>query len=318
MTQHKKTALVALSIAVAALAMGLWLRNFDVSPSDLDHLLAVLRWWPIPPLFVLLALHVALSSWRWMLIEVALGGDRPQFAPAFATGAFALGLGTFLPSPVVNVACRGFANRINGTSGLRGAFSGGIDQIADFALVMLLAIPAGVAFFYQDLRIYLIGAVAITLLGLGIIMLVPALAKSIRLPFHIPGLSRIAPLADRSLLLKLYGISLLRVANLTAMTLMIHAATASASISAVVIAVPLVTVAISAAMLPGAFGISEWSFSAVFSGLGIMRENIVLFVLANRIILTGLSLMLALIVALAMTASLLHKRRSIRHGRPSD
>jgi hypothetical protein len=309
MNAQRKSALIALSIAVAALAMWLWLRKFDVSRGELESLFLRLRWWPVLPLFGLLAGHVALSSWRWSIIEVALGADRPAFGPAFATGAFAMGLGTFLPSPVINVACRGFANRVAGSSGLRGALSGGVDQVADLAVVVLMALPAAIAFVRHDVTIYLIGVPVMALAGLAGLMLLPTLVRTIRLPFRIPALHRIAPLAERSPLLKVYGISLVRMVNLTAMTVAIHAAIGTASVGAVLIAVPLVTLAISAAMLPGAFGISEWSFSAVFAGLGIPPGDIVLFVLANRIVLTGLSLLLAMIVGLALAAILVSKHR---------
>lgn len=310
MSPRWKSVFVALSIVVAALAMGLWLRNFDVSHQVLADLLARMRWWPVLPLFALLAGHVALSSWRWSLIEEALGGSRPPFVPAFATGAFALGLGTFLPSPVMNVACRGFANRISGTSGLRGAFSGGVDQVADLAAVMLLAIPAALAFLQQDVAIYWLGVPVAAVAGLAALMAVPMLMQFALRRWRFALLEQIAPLAQGPVLLRIYVISLARVVNLTAMTLAIHAMTGTASAGAVAVAVPLVTVAISAAMLPGAFGISEWSFSAVFAGLGVPRGDIVLFVLANRLVLTGLSLLLATIVAAAMAKVMLSNRQA--------
>lgn len=297
---RRRSALLLLSIVVAALAIWLWLRNFDISVDAFSQLFARLRWWPVLLLFCLLTEHVALSSWRWSIIEVRLGGERPRFSHAFAAGAFSLGLGTFLPSPLVNVACRSLANRISGTSGLRGVISGGIDQLADLAVVVLVAIPAVIALLRHDLDFYIVGAPAMALLGLGLIAILPAIVQAIFPLFLIPGLDRIAPLVDRSLLLKLYGISMLRVVNLTLMTLAIHAATGTATVAAVVVGVPLVTLAISAAMLPGALGVSEWSFAAVFSSFGVARSDIVLFVLANRIVLTALSLALALLVLLVM------------------
>jgi hypothetical protein len=238
-----------------------------------------------------------------------LGGQRPRFGSAFAAGAFALGLGTFLPAPVVNVACRGFANRISGNSGLRGALSGGIDQIADLAVVALMAVPATVAFLTHDLDLFLYGAFAMALVGLGLTSVLPALVRWALLRFPRVGAERIAALADRPLLLKIYGISLLRVVNITLMTLAIHAATGAATVSAVVIGAPLVTLAISAAMLPGAFGISEWSFSTIYASLGVSRGEIVLFVLGNRIVLTGLSLALALFVLFTMVPGNLRRKK---------
>jgi Lysylphosphatidylglycerol synthase TM region len=302
---RRQSGLILLSIVVAALAIWLWLRNFSISADAFSQLFVRLRWWPVLPLFCLLAEHVALSSWRWSLIEVGLGGGRPRFSRAFAAGALSLGLGTFLPPPVVNVVFRSLANRVSGTSGLRGVISGGIDQMADLATVVLVSIPAVIAFVHHDLDLYFMGAAVMVLLGLVLILTLPAIVRRVFPPSLVSGLNGIAPLIDRPLLLKLYGISLLRVANLTLMTLAIHVATGTATVTAVVIGVPLVTLAISAAMLPGALGVSEWSFSAVFSSFGVARGDIVLFVLANRIVLTGLSLTLALLVFLAMARALL-------------
>lgn len=304
---RRQAGLIPLSIAISALAIWFWLRNFNVSADALSQLFVRLRWWPILILFALLAEHVALSSWRWTLIEVGLGGERPRFSHAFAAGAFSLALGTFLPSPAINIVCRGLANRVSGTSGLRGAISGGIDQIADLAVVTLVTIPAAIAFLRHDLGLYLMGTTTVALLGLGLLLALPTNVRLVFPHFLIPALDRIAPLVNRPLLLKLYGISLLRVVNLTLMTLAIHAATDTATVAAVVIGVPLVTLAISAAMLPGALGVSEWSFTAVFSSFDVAASDIVLFVLANRIVLTSLSLTLALLVLLAIAPALLRQ-----------
>jgi len=302
MTPRLRLFLVTLSIVVAALAMWLWLDNFNVSMADFRLLYERLQWWPLPFLFVFLAGHVALASWRWSIIEQGLSGQRPAFAHAFAAGGLALGLGTFLPAPVVNIACRSLTNRVNGMSSLRGALSGLADQLADLAVIALLAVPAAIALNYRDLGFFLGGALAATLLGLAIVIQLPKLVHTQYYPIQ---LQKAAPLFERSLLFKIYGISLLRVANLVVMTLAIHAAVGAASISAIVIGTPLITLAISIAMLPGAIGASEWSFSAVFSAYGIPKADIVIFVLANRVVLTGLSLLLMLIVLIAMARKLL-------------
>ena len=312
MTKTQRSGLIALSILIAMAAMGLWLSNFDVSAADVSRLGARLRWGPILPLFILLAGHVGLSAWRWSLIEVALGGRRPDFMSAFATGAFALGLGTFLPAPIVNVACRGLANRVNGASGMRGVLSGAIDQLADLAMVVLLTLPAAIALLYGNVEIYFWGGPAILLFVFGLIRFSPNLLGNYILPFRIPKGDQLGRLANRRLVTTLYGISFLRVVNLTLMTLLVHAAVGTGSAAVVIVSIPLVTLAISAAMLPGAIGVSEWSFSAVFAAFGVASGDIVLFVLANRIVLTALYLLLALIILALFT---LVRRRSVE--RPS-
>lgn len=308
MIRSYRTAFISLSLIVAALAMWLWLRNFDVSTAEMAVLIDNLNWWSIAPLFALVAGHVALSSWRWSIIEGVLAGERPPFGPAYTTGALAQALGTFLPSPLVHAACRGMANRMNGENGLRGAFSGGLDQLADFAVVLLMAVPAAFALAYRDIDIYLLGAALIALIGLGLTILLPALCRSFRRFSICRGKAAILLRFDHPILLKLYGISLLRLANLTGMNLVVHAAIGTATIDAILVGVPLVALATSVAMLPGAFGVSEWSFSAIFDGFGVDPVGIVLFVLANRILFTGVSLAVAATTLLMRAPSWLRRR----------
>ncbi|WP_056346623.1 lysylphosphatidylglycerol synthase domain-containing protein [Sphingopyxis sp. Root1497] len=293
MTRRTRFILIISSIALAGLAMALWVRSFGVSGAEFQTLFDHLILWPVVPLLALVVGHVALSSWRWSLIEEVLSGVRPRFGPAFATGAFAQGLGTFLPSPLVNVACRGLANRLSGTSGLRGALSGGIDQVADFAVVLLLAIPAIAAFVHRDILIYLWGCALMVPLGLGMIFLLPTAIRWFRPPAFLRRVHDAASRFDRVTLCKLYGISLARFISLTLMNIAVHAAIGTVTIAAILVGVPLVALATSVAMLPGAFGISEWSFSVIFAGFSIGAADIVLFVLANRILLTGTSLAVA-------------------------
>lgn len=294
-----RVTLTGSSLIVAALVMWWWVRSFDVSGAAVNAVFRHLSWWPVLPLFALVAGHVALSSWRWSLIEAALAGTRPRFGPAFATGAFAQGLGTFLPSPLVHVACRGLANRMNGASGMRGAVSGGIDQIADFAIILLMAVPAAFAFARRDAESYYLGAALMLPVGLFFTLFLPLIVRSIWLPGFLRRKGEALLRLDRPILLKIYGISLIRLFSLTLMNILIHAAIGVGTISAIVVSVPLVALTTSVAMLPGAIGVSEWSFSAVFAGFSIAPSAIVLFVLANRILLTGVSLAIALIILLA-------------------
>lgn len=289
--------LVGVSTAVAAFAMWLWLVSFDVTAADFHLLYDKLRWWPIPILFVLLAGQVALASWRWSLIEHSLGGTKPRFSYALAVGGLALGLGTLLPGPVVNIACRSIANRVTGMSSLRGAISGTVDQLADLAVIAMLAVPSALALKYPDVTFFLGSALGTSLFGLIILALLQKFLKTQNFPKKLEDLSK---LFEKQLLLKVYGISLLRAINLVIINLAIYASVGTASIPSIVMGVPLIALAMSVAMLPGAIGVSEWSFSAVFSVFGIAHEDIVIFVLANRVLLTGLSLLMMLIAFAAI------------------
>jgi hypothetical protein len=304
MSSPLRRLLVVLSIILAFAAMWLWWTLFDVSFGQLRRVFATLNWWSIPAILGLLVGHVALSAWRWSLIEVAIGGEKPRFVYAFAAGGLALGLGTVLPAPIVNVACRGAANRLSGGSGVRGAVSGGFDQVADFAVTVLLAIPAALALAIGDVRYYLAGAAVALVVGLAAVYPLPALARSPILPAWARRHAHLPLFSQRAVLFKVYAISALRLTNLTLLTVMVHFASGAGTVETVLVAVPLVTLAISVSMLPGAFGASEWSFSAVFVRYGLGSAEIVRFVLANRILLTLGSVAIAVMVVVF----LLHRR----------
>lgn len=272
------------AIILAAVGFGFWLHVFEVGNTDLEVLVRHLRWWTLPVIASLLLTHIILSAIRWSRIEVAFGGSAPPLGQAILTGAWALGLGTFLPGPLANVACRGVSNRMMGSSGIRGALSGGADQVADIAITLLFAIPASLAFLTRSAALYVGGCVVAALLGWLVCQQLPqaALSSNGKLSKKL----RLGSVLSKELLGTVYSLTLLRFLNLTALTLMIHFATGMGSFGATLISVPLVTLAISVAMLPGGFGVTEWSFTAIFSGLGMPAADITIFVLANRIILS--------------------------------
>lgn len=297
------------SIAIACLFVVVWLDKFQVTARDLELLLKVFDWTYLVPIAFLLAGHVALSSWRWTLIELGLSGQKPVFRGAMITGLFALGFGMFLPSPIVNVICRSLSNRVAGASAIRGAVSGGIDQLSDFFTVALVAVPAVAALLVGLPKIYFIGAPLALLAGFVLVFFAPTWLVWAGSTFGQPQLRQL-PQLERGLLFQIYAISILRVINLNLITLAIYAATGAATISAVLVSVPLVTLAIAAAMLPGGLGVTEWSFSAVFSTFGVPASEIVIFVLANRIVLSAISL--ALLILAFLAAALIFSRKGAK------
>ena len=289
---------IAFSVIAAIAITWFWVSEFDVSSDEITLVFQIFNPWYLFPISVLLLLHVALSSWRWILIEHGLSGIRPSFSRSMTAGVYALGLGNFLPAPLVNVACRGISNRLSGTSAMRGALSGGLDQLSDLLAVSLVAIPAIAALIFGDPAIYLLGAPLMILFGAGLLMFIQrtqAIARSSAPPTI--AIEVTSKLRARGLM-QIYVLSIARVANLHLITLAIHAATDTASVLAVIVSVPIVTLAIAAFMLPGGIGVSEWSFSAVFGVMGIPPEEIVIFVLSNRIVLTGTSVFLLVLAIL--------------------
>lgn len=299
-----------LAACAAATILVLWARAYSVSTRDLDRLWASLAWWTLPLLLSLLAMHVTAAALRWSSIEQALGAERPRFQRAFTSGAIALGLGTFLPSFLTNIAARAISNRLSGDNAVRGAVSGTLDQLADLAVVVLF-VPAALFGVFQDsLPLYLAGVILTGGLGFLALSVAPWFAGAlirIGVARHLSDATQ--RLVGRNILLPIYVLSLLRFFCLTAITLLIHFATGAATVSATVIAIPLVTLAISVAMLPGGLGVSEWSFSAVFAVMGVEHGGIVLFVLGNRILLSAMALLL-MILTLGHGAAVKFKVRS--------
>jgi hypothetical protein len=176
--------------------------------------------------------------------------------------------------------------------------------MSDLAVVLLL-VPAGLCgVATRSLAVYLIVAAASAAMTCAVPGLIPVLHRLFgSVPMRPPRREAITALLRVEVLSPIYWLSLLRVACLTAITLVIHFATGAVTVSAVVIAIPLVTVAISLAMMPGGFGVSEWSFSAVFTAMGIGHQQIVTFVLGNRILLSGSALFLMLLTATVVSAA---------------
>lgn len=298
-----------LAACVAATVLVLWARTYSVSSHDVDLLWVNLHWWTLPPLLALLAAHIGAAALRWSRIEQALGAERPRFRRAFTSGAVALGLGTFLPSFLTNIAARAISNRLSGDNAARGAVSGTLDQLADLAVVVLFVPAAILGVFQHSLPLYLAGVVLSGCLGFLSLSVAPSLAGALArfgVARHLGNASQ--RLASCDVLLPIYVLSLLRFFCLTAITVLIHFATGAATVSATVVAIPLVTLAISLAMLPGGLGVSEWSFSGVFAVMGVEHGGIVLFVLGNRILLSAMALLL-MILTLGHGASVKFKLR---------
>jgi hypothetical protein len=311
MTRARRWTLAGLSMVVAIAAFVLWARTFQVSAGDFAALLGRLHWWPIPLIAVLLAAHVGLAAWRWSLIELGMGGERPPFLQAFIVGAAAMGLGSLLPPPLVYVAARGLANRVNRQSGARGLLSGSLDQLSDLFAVGLFAAPAAVALLYRSLPIYLIGAAIALTAGALSMSHLSKIRVSPKLAGRLPKFLQVSLPQDLHTLRTIYLISVLRAINLTLISLAVAATCDAGSVEAIMIAVPLATLAISAAMLPGGIGVTEWSFSSVFYAFAMPPDAVVSFLLANRALLTALSLAQAA-VAFAGGAMLFAGRESRR------
>jgi len=297
---------------VAVLVVWLWVRAFGVTIADVERTAQSIRWHWLPAIFALLAGHVAVSALRWAYIEEALGAPKPAFRTGFNSGAIAMGLGTVLPAPIMNVAARSLANKLAGTSATRGALSGTLDQICDLAICLWMAIPAALALLILDPEWFWVLSALAT--AIGALCLFPIAQARAILARIAPGRDKrwVALLLSRETLLRLYVLSLLRFANLVAVAILVSLSAGGAPALALAIAVPIVAVANALVMLPGAIGVSEWSFTVVLAQFGVDEPSVIAFVIANRMILTALPMLLALAVIVAAAFGFVSRQRDPR------
>lgn len=279
------------------IAIGLWRRNFDVSLGDVKDIFDSISWDLAPVIFLLLAFHVSLSALRWLEFEESFGGERADFSLAFISGAIAMGLGTFLPAPLMGVACRSIANKMVGTSSLRGALSGTLDQFSDFAIYAWIAIPALLALFSNEVSVFLVFGPAMLILGIPVLCLLSYILSPAKPHWPLSKMKWIALLFSPKTLIRVYILSSLRLINITAITILVgQSIDAQISPLNLGIAVPLVSIANAIVMFPGAIGVAEWSFTTVLGHLGTPEPSQISFVIANRALLTVLPLLLSILV----------------------
>jgi hypothetical protein len=286
MTVHSRFILAILSLLAGLIATLLWMRSFHVDISDIWTVTGMTSWWVMPILFTLQSLNVALAAWRWSLIEASMGGELPPFRRAFHAGALALGLGTVLPGPLVSIASRSISSRLDKGSLKRGALSGLVDQIADISIIILF-LPSAVAAFTLKMPGIYVSLIPLTILiGRTSLNLIPSLHSLTKSGILSKLFSPRWQDFDILTIKTIYWISIIRFINITAITYFVNEAVNACPPLVIIMSIPLVTLAISLAMLPGGFGIAEWSFSAVFASMGVPHGEIVHFVLANRLLLS--------------------------------
>lgn len=313
MTQNQiRTTVSAFLVAVGLAIAWLWWQSFDVAFQNVEDTLGAIRWEGMLAIGLLLVLHVGLSALRWSVIEQCLGGPRPSLRLGFLSGAVALGLGVFLPAPVMNVACRAVANKLAGTSGGRGAVSGSIDQLSDFAMFVWMAMPAALAIFMQAPEVYVWLALMMGILLSPLIWLFSLVHSRLVNLVWFAERVWLLRLLSRKALLQIYLLSALRFFNITLITLIVGNTIGFADDVALGIAVPLVSVANALVMLPGAIGVAEWSFSAVLGQLGIAQVEIVRFVIANRLILTAVPIVVAIFGSLVSALVQTQRSKGVR------
>lgn len=296
MIGRKQVVLSGVLTALALLAAYAWLQAFSVSPAVFTAVFSAFDGTWLSLIFLFLVAHVALSALRWATIEGALQGPRHRFELGFASGAIAMALGTVLPAPLMSVLCRSLATKIAGAGGRRGALSGLLDQLCDLAICLWFAIPAVIAIIVEDVPGFPLFALIAAVLGLAFVLLLSWLASSLT-RHRFPALYEwLASLCRPRNMVVIYLTSVMRAGNLVVLALLISLTSEPIDLVALAVAVPIVAVTNALAMFPGAFGVSEWGFSLVLAHVGVAQNAIISFLLANRVILTGLPMLLGLIV----------------------
>ena len=283
--------------ALAILAAYGWWQAFGVTlPVARSVFVGFEKTW-LTLVFVALIVQVALSAIRWAAIEGAIEGPRPRFELGFVSGAIAMALGTVLPAPLMSVLCRSLATRIMGNGARRGAISGLLDQGCDLAISIWFAIPAVIAILIGDVAGFPMFALLVGIAGVPVALMLGWSVSCIVHARLTPRYDWLVRLGSPCNVIVLYLTSVMRVCNLVAMAALISLTSAAIDPVKLAIAVPIVAVTNALAMLPGSIGVSEWGFSSVLAEVGVADSAIIVFLLANRAILTGLPVLLGVIVA---------------------
>lgn len=247
------------------------------------------------------SLHILLSAEKWRLVETVLANSAPARSSAFAYSAIGTAFGQFLPIQLANAASRGLGNRFHAhRNGARGAMASLWEQMFDLWVVLVLAAPAAVTLAYRQpsfmalaLPASLLGGLALrpAAFHLGAIAERGSSGRIERFAAQIAGTG----LLDGALMMRLYLLSLLRLAILWLMAVLVTVAT-SVPVQALDLAaaLPFAVLASVLSMLPAGLGANELSFTAVLAHLGTPLHDAASWALVNRLLVAEASIVIGL------------------------
>lgn len=320
--------LVASLALSAALLVGLFVLSGLSLGALLDAVLATDQ-----RLFLLIvvssAIHLGLSGYKWNLVTKRLTptvAGRGGFAFHFFYTALGALFGQILPVQLSTVAARIVGLRLHhGVDAMPGARTSIYEQVFDLLVPLVLVVPS---------LLFVLGGLgaagACATAGLALIALAlatawcgprlgrahagtgpdgagaPAWSARLAAALGAPG-SRL----DRRFLLQLYGLSVLRFANLVVRAILVaYAVGVALSPEDIAAAMPLVQLSFIVSVTPAGIGLTEWTWSGVLVALGAG------FALAGAYALMLRLLVFASIVLVSLLALLLFAwQRPRRSGR---
>jgi len=272
--------------------------------------------------------HMTTSALKWQLVLKAFHHDNANHNPPFSFHLFytTLGanLGQVMPIHISSMITRGIGLKAHYQgSTLSGAASSGFEQIFDILIPLVLLLPTiFVLTFDMDLSTWLaISAFILILSGLllplvsiklveSILRLIGPMAEQPKRTFFLrKSLDTVLKInnLDKTLMTKLYWLSVIRFFSLLIRALVVVSVIASTiTYSAVTIALPGVVSTNIIALTPGGLGISEWGWTGLLLLQNVSMQDAVAFALLNRIVM-----ILGLLTILAFSALAFFGRNKI-------
>ena len=261
---------------------------------------------PLLAVLVCLALSTWLSAVKWRLTSATDGGT------AYALTALGVALGQVLPLNFATGLARTIGARVTGDLGmLRAAGTTAYEQIFDIATVVVLAAAAGVTWLVGgDATAWAMLAVVASAIGWGLTGSLTARLSRWAGGCSDPGENRGASQGvvrrlvaaihasgciEPGLARRLYLLSVVRFVLLVGMC---HASARAVGLEIAPwqlgAALPFTILAMAVAPLPGGLGVFEWSLSGALVLFGVPVETAVHWVVINRLLAIGASVLVGL------------------------
>ncbi len=277
--------------------------------------------------------HMFIGGWKWQLVTRWYQRDLDRgLGIHFYTLTTCYGslLGHFLPMHLTVMAARSFALRMQAKASIgAGAATSLVEQVFDLVVPVLLLLPAAALIFgVADLTVTAVAA-ALLLVGFAallgasgpsVVLWLVGLIGTVKGWFGMPSDRQDDALLGRRkarrLLLSLYGLSLVRFANLVLLSVAIAWALGlPISGQQIFVAMPIVQLSFAVPITPGSLGVAEWTWSTALVLQGVGPTVAGEYALASRLLIIAAVVVSLAILCLPILAARLTAARPLSEGR---
>ena len=292
-----------LTLVIARSGLGL--------PEILSHLAAMDRL-ACFRLTGLAAVNTFLSSLKWRLTDRAMrhpsDGSPSQFE-SFALSSIGTALGQILPVQFSMPAARALGTRMYGRPFQRGALGTFFEQSFDLVFSCFLMLGSAAAYLLNGtwrmwLTIEVPGAVLAIVSAGAMLHLVRRLAATVSSKTNSPSTWQrfVSKLSDCALLEADLGCKLMFLSAIRFTVLVLMAKETAVAIHAdiplwhLAAAMPFAVLATASGITPGGLGLTEFAYATILSGLGTPLTLTTQWALANRLLIAGGSIAVAVLL----------------------